>query len=56
MKIYSTKTLTTSLKLGPGLWIQILKNIDPYKKTWTLRNMDPEKRGINMSFENMSHL
>ena len=31
------------LKPGPGAW-----------KTWTQKNLDPEKHGINMGLKNMS--
>ena len=40
------------LKPGPGSWTQALKNLEPEKpgpekpgprKTWTLKNRDPEK-------------
>ena len=43
------------LKPGPGPW-----TLDPYpekpgpRKTWTLKNLDPEKPGINIGLKNMS--
>ena len=35
-----------------------MKNLDPeepgHRKAWTLKNLDPEKHGINMGLKNMS--
>ena len=42
--------------LGPGHWTRAL-DPDPGpgpRKTWTLKNLDPEKHGINIGLKNMS--
>ena len=39
-------------------WTQTLENLNPESpglwKTWTLKNMESEKHGINMALKNMS--
>ena len=43
----------------PGSWTQTL-DLDPEKpaptKNWTLKNLDPEKHGINMGLKNVPDL
>ena len=39
----TSKTWTRALGPDPGPW-----------KTWTLKNLDPEKPGINIGLKNMS--
>ena len=59
---YPTLIVLTGLLLKPrpGPWTRTMKNLDPVKceprKTWTLRNLDPEKHGINVGLKNMSDL
>ena len=46
-----TRTRTRTLDPGPGPWI-----LDPDPGPWTrtLKNLDPEKPGINIGLKNMS--
>ena len=54
-ELATSKTWTQTLdpdpeNPGPRPWIRTLKNLDPEKrglrKTWTLKNLNPEKPGL----------